>query len=281
MQGSCLFLIWLTLQAGLMISPVPDAATGNAFLISLSVANIVLLISPMLLAAVVGLQMIPASFRQRVSTLLRQSIVSKLMFVDAGPAKEDGGRAVSSSSFELDDDNAVDVDADATASVRASHTSDTEWPLAEDDSPDCRRVPVSSPLGAGDVELTRWHPPTALQSAPASSDDVAVLLAGLESAGAAAGTSPAPASSWEERMLQPNPLQVRFLPPGPGSPAPTTTVSQEDGESRLRAALAAATTSAHEASRHNLELTDEIVRLKAQITALEASMAPPNVDADL
>ena len=68
MQGACLFFIYLTLQAGLMVqNTLPDRITGDAILVALSVANIILLVSPFLMALIVGLQILPESIRRRMS----------------------------------------------------------------------------------------------------------------------------------------------------------------------------------------------------------------------
>ena len=70
MQGACLFFIYLTLQAGLMVqNTLPDRIMGDAILVALSVANIILLISPFLMALIFGLQILPESIRRRVSAL--------------------------------------------------------------------------------------------------------------------------------------------------------------------------------------------------------------------
>ena len=96
MQGLCLFMIWLTLQAGLMVSQttVPDASTGNALLVALSVANIFLLISPVCMMAIVGSEMLPPAVRRRIMVFTCQQ----------GAADEDLVRAVAS-----------DADADTVA----------------------------------------------------------------------------------------------------------------------------------------------------------------------
>ena len=69
-QGMCLFLIWLTLQSSLMVnslSQTADQVTGHAFLVTLSVANVFVLISPALMVLSVVLQVVPASIRNRLS----------------------------------------------------------------------------------------------------------------------------------------------------------------------------------------------------------------------
>ena len=71
MQGACLFFIWLTLQSGLMVqNTVPDRVTGNALLVVLSVANLIILVSPVIMCLIVGLQIVPTSIRRQVSTWL-------------------------------------------------------------------------------------------------------------------------------------------------------------------------------------------------------------------
>ena len=71
MQGACLFFIWLTLQAGLMVqNTLPDRNTGDAILVALSIANIVMLVSPVLLGVIAALQVLPESIRRRASIFL-------------------------------------------------------------------------------------------------------------------------------------------------------------------------------------------------------------------
>jgi hypothetical protein len=71
LQGACLFMIWASLQAGmLMVTTQPSLGAGAALLTALSVANIVMLISPALLIVLAMLQVIPASIRARVSAAL-------------------------------------------------------------------------------------------------------------------------------------------------------------------------------------------------------------------
>ena len=71
MQGACLFLIYLTLQAGLVVrftpKPMPDGNTGDALLVALGVANIIVLVSPVVMGLVAALQVLPESIRRRVS----------------------------------------------------------------------------------------------------------------------------------------------------------------------------------------------------------------------
>ena len=68
MQGACLLCIYLTLQAGLMVqNTLPDRNVGDAFLVALSVANIVMLVSPVLLGLIAALQILPESIRRRAS----------------------------------------------------------------------------------------------------------------------------------------------------------------------------------------------------------------------
>jgi hypothetical protein len=71
LQGACLFFIWLTLQAGLMVSPTePNSSAGNVLLIALAAANVVVVVSPFLMAGLAVMQVLPASLRRRVSTFL-------------------------------------------------------------------------------------------------------------------------------------------------------------------------------------------------------------------
>ena len=72
MSGACLTLIWLTLQAGMMVAPTtPDTFTGNVLLIILAAANIVLLASPFVMASVVAVQIMPARIRRKLFLRLR------------------------------------------------------------------------------------------------------------------------------------------------------------------------------------------------------------------
>ena len=60
MQGACLFFIYLTLQAGLMVqNTLPDRNTGDAVLVALSVANIVMLAAPAIMGLFAALQILP------------------------------------------------------------------------------------------------------------------------------------------------------------------------------------------------------------------------------
>ena len=78
LQGVCLFMIWLTLQAGLMVQTTPaDQTSGNAFLISLSVANIVLLVSPAIMVGIAACQLIPESARNRLSAFANSIFESR------------------------------------------------------------------------------------------------------------------------------------------------------------------------------------------------------------
>ncbi len=68
LQGACLFMIWASLQAGmLMVTTQPSLGAGSALLTSISVANIIMLISPALLIVLAVLQVVPASLRARIS----------------------------------------------------------------------------------------------------------------------------------------------------------------------------------------------------------------------
>jgi hypothetical protein len=59
--------VQLTLQAGLMMTPRPDASSGGAFLLALSVANVFLLVSPFLVGVVIAMQVLPESIRKSLS----------------------------------------------------------------------------------------------------------------------------------------------------------------------------------------------------------------------
>ena len=69
MQGACLFFIWLTLQAGLLVQNTqPDRNTGDPILVALSVANIVVFVSPVLIGLLAALQVLPESVRRSASS---------------------------------------------------------------------------------------------------------------------------------------------------------------------------------------------------------------------
>ncbi len=71
LQGACLFMIWMSLQAGmLMVSTTPNLSAGSALLMAVSVANIIMLISPALLIVLAVLQVIPASIRTRFAAVV-------------------------------------------------------------------------------------------------------------------------------------------------------------------------------------------------------------------
>jgi hypothetical protein len=71
LQGACLFMIWASLQAGmLMVTTQPSLGAGAALLTALSVANIVMLVSPAVIVVLAVLQVIPAALRARVSVML-------------------------------------------------------------------------------------------------------------------------------------------------------------------------------------------------------------------
>ncbi len=75
LQGAYLFMIWASLQAGmLMVTAQPNPGAGSALLTAISVANIVMLISPVLLIVLVMLQLVPASIRARFSAVLGLSV---------------------------------------------------------------------------------------------------------------------------------------------------------------------------------------------------------------
>ena len=88
MQGACLFFIYLTLQAGLAVrftpKPLPDGNLGDALLVALSVANVVMLVSPFVMGVFIGLQILPESVRMRVLAFL----TGKATVATAEPALE-------------------------------------------------------------------------------------------------------------------------------------------------------------------------------------------------
>jgi hypothetical protein len=68
LQGSCLFMIYLTLQAGMMlVTTSADGAAGSGVLIALSIANIIVMVSPAVMVCLVLFRVCPASCRRRVS----------------------------------------------------------------------------------------------------------------------------------------------------------------------------------------------------------------------
>jgi hypothetical protein len=74
LQGMCLFLVWITFQCGMLVrSTTPNVTTGNAFLIAVSVANIVILLSPVFLALIAVCGLVPEHVRRRVSTMFINS----------------------------------------------------------------------------------------------------------------------------------------------------------------------------------------------------------------
>ena len=88
MQGACLFFIYLTLQAGLAVrftpKPLPDGNLGDALLVALSVANVMMLVSPFVMGVFIGLQILPESVRMRVLAFL----TGKATVATAEPALE-------------------------------------------------------------------------------------------------------------------------------------------------------------------------------------------------
>ncbi len=71
LQTCCFFIIWLTFQAGLMvITTTPTPVVGNALLIALGIANVVILVSPALLVLLALLSAIPESLRNKWLTRL-------------------------------------------------------------------------------------------------------------------------------------------------------------------------------------------------------------------
>jgi hypothetical protein len=72
LQGACLFMIWASLQAGtLMVATQPNLNAGSALLTAISVANIVMLVSPAVLILLAVLQVVPASIRTRFSSAFK------------------------------------------------------------------------------------------------------------------------------------------------------------------------------------------------------------------
>jgi hypothetical protein len=71
LQGACLFMIWLTLQAGMMlVATAPDSAAGTGVLIVATIANLIIMVSPAIMGALLFVKVVPKSIRHRVNTLL-------------------------------------------------------------------------------------------------------------------------------------------------------------------------------------------------------------------
>ena len=68
LQGSALGLVWITLQAGLMVK-YKNTGGESAFMTLVGAANIMLLASPILLGILVGFKMMPMSMRERLNKL--------------------------------------------------------------------------------------------------------------------------------------------------------------------------------------------------------------------
>jgi hypothetical protein len=92
LQGACLFMIWASLQAGmLMVTTQPSLGAGSALLTAISVANIVMLISPALLVVLAVCQVIPASVRARISIVMGMATAPH---ADEGGDDDDGDDAM-------------------------------------------------------------------------------------------------------------------------------------------------------------------------------------------
>jgi hypothetical protein len=86
----CLFLVWITFQCGMLVrSTTPNVTTGNAFLIAVSVANIVILLSPVFLALIAVCGLVPEHVRRRVSTLFIRSDSAPAHTSDSSNETED------------------------------------------------------------------------------------------------------------------------------------------------------------------------------------------------
>jgi hypothetical protein len=76
LQGSCLFLIWLTLQAGMLLqTTTPDFASGGAVLTALSIANIIVFASPIVMVLLALCRVLPRPWRKRLSACVGLSMV--------------------------------------------------------------------------------------------------------------------------------------------------------------------------------------------------------------
>ena len=91
MQGACLFFIYLTLQAGLMVqNTLPDRITGDAILVALSVANVVLLVSPVIMGLIVALQVLPESMRHRAIAFFMGTATEKVALPEPPEPEQPG-----------------------------------------------------------------------------------------------------------------------------------------------------------------------------------------------
>jgi hypothetical protein len=116
LQGACLFMIWLTLQAGMMlVATAPDNATGNGVLIVASIANIVIMVSPAMLIALLFVKAIPKSIRRRVSTAF--GLKDPALTQDLEDENDDGSDPQHRSRTESEDNW---MQSDSTNSTRTS-----------------------------------------------------------------------------------------------------------------------------------------------------------------
>ena len=257
MQGACLFLIWLTLQAGLMISPVPDAATGNAFLISLSVANVMLLISPMLLAAIVLLQMIPASIRNK----LRLSLASPV-WLGAGPP-----------------DSSHDASADALdAGTGQATTCPSHAAIVFDDNPSSEDASLSA--DGAELELAPWtfRSASALPGLGEAQTDAAVLLRDLPCVVDAGEWVPnaraaQPSRSWPPSLAD---LQLEVSGTGLELDAPRALAARREEMAALRASQSALQASTEQQGLENAKLLAQNAALREELAAAKAAMKEVN-----
>ena len=76
-----------------MVAPTsPDFATGSGLLVAIGVANILLMVTPVVMGLVAGLQAMPESWRRRASTILRRASTFAAQYgLGAGP--EAGGKS--------------------------------------------------------------------------------------------------------------------------------------------------------------------------------------------
>ena len=71
LQGTCLSLIWVTFQCGLlMMNTLPDPTSGTAFLYLVVLANIVLMVSPPIIVGLAFLRCLPRPWRLRIWVFL-------------------------------------------------------------------------------------------------------------------------------------------------------------------------------------------------------------------
>ena len=179
MQGACLFFIYLTLQAGLMVqNTLPDRNTGDAILVALSVANIFLLVSPVLLGLIAALQILPESIRRHASVFFGgpggvagDKPVPEGEQLDAAPSELDGWDSadvppdLASAELETADAAAVAFDADAMH-IELTALNTNALQLADTDAWQGSTVFGPSPSAAPAAAGTLFPPTAAAEEGP-------------------------------------------------------------------------------------------------------------------